>query len=392
MTSIRNTNEQLNIVQVISHNAQPLPSHKGGTEKAVYELTEELVRRGHDVTLFAPLGSQSSAKLITYSEDLTDQTLADYVLNRLPQNVDIIHDHSFHSSLGLAKPNVPTVCTIHLPVKQQVDHPVYVSQRAKEIMGNNRGYCVYNGINTNEYEFSTKKDDYLLFLGRVIRDKGVLEAIDVAEKTGKRLIIAGPIKAPAFFKKEVKPRISKNPNIRFVGAVDGKQKQRLLKHAQCLLFPILWEEPFGFVMIEALACGTPVLALKKGSVPEVLAGFPQLICRSVDEMAQKVKRSVYPSSAKLRKYVVDRFTNQKMTEEYLKIYEHVMTKWKGTIQRKMTAKRQPTTKRKLTTAKRRFAAQRKTIVKRKLLVNRMVKINRKMPTRRKSLSKQKIQR
>lgn len=365
MPSNQESNRRLKIVQVISPNAQPLPSHKGGTEKAVYELTEELVRRGHDITLFAPPGSRSSAKLITYSGNLTHDGLADFVLDRLPRNVDVIHDHSFRSSLGLRKPSVPTVCTIHLPVKQQVEHPVYVSKRARQLMGNNRGYCVYNGINPDEYEFSADKHDYLLFLGRIIRNKGILQALDIAERTGKRLIIAGPIKAPSFFKKEVEPRIAKNPKIRFVGAVDGKEKQKLLKHAQCLLFPILWEEPFGFVMVEALACGTPVLALKKGAVSEVLSGFPQLICNSVDEMVQKIKRPDYPAPSALRKYVVNRFTNKKMTEEYLKIYHEVM-------------------------AGRNVTAKRNVVAKRKLSVRRGMKFNRKVPVSRKLGARRKL--
>ncbi|MFM9277579.1 glycosyltransferase family 4 protein [Paenibacillus jiagnxiensis] len=376
MPSNQDSKRRLKIVQVISPNAQPLPSHKGGTEKAVYELTEELVRRGHDITLFAPRGSRSNAKLITYPGNLTHEGLADFVLDRLPKNVDVIHDHSFRSSLGLRKPNLPTVCTIHLPVKQQVDHPVYVSKRARQLMGNNRGYCVYNGINPDEYQFSTEKHDYLLFLGRIIRNKGILQALDIAEKTGKRLIIAGPIKAPSFFKKEVEPRISKNPKIRFVGAVNGKEKQKLLKHAQCLLFPILWEEPFGFVMVEAMACGTPVLALKKGAVSEVLSDFPQLICNSVDEMIQKIKRPDYPAPSDLRKHVVNRFTNKKMTEEYLKIYHEVMA------ERNVTAKRKLTEKRKIT-AKRNVVAKRKLSVRRSMKVNRKVPVSRKLRARRK---------
>ncbi|MDP4096344.1 glycosyltransferase family 4 protein [Paenibacillus sp. P96] len=330
--SKQHTKTRLKIVQVISPSAQPLPSNKGGTEKAVYELTEELVRRGHDVTLFAPAGSKSSAKLITYTGTgiLTRRGLANFVQRRLPENVDIIHDHSFRSVLGLKNLSIPTVCTIHLPVKQQVRYPVYVSRRARKIMGKNRGYYVYNGINLDEYEYSTQKHDYLLFLGRIIRQKGILEAIDIAEKTGKSLVIAGPVKNPLFFQKEVKPRISKNPNISYVGAVGGKKKQDLLKHAQCLLFPTLWEEPFGFVMIEAMACGTPVLALNNGSVPEVLSDFPHMICSSVDEMIRKVKRPAYPAPSALRKYVDSRFTNARMTKQYLKIYREVIERWDST--------------------------------------------------------------
>lgn len=319
-------NKRLTIVQVISNypNAQPVPSIKGGTEKIVYELTEELVRRGHKVYLFAASGSRSRARLITYPRGLRHEGIAQFVLGRLPERVDIIHDHTFRSALGTIHPKLPTVCTVHIPVKRHVKYPVYVSKRARQQMGGNRGFYVYNGINPGEYEFSTEKHSYLLFLGRIIRNKGVLHAIEVAEKTGKKLIIAGPVKASKFFRLEVKPRIRRNPNIHYVGPVGGKRKQQLIKNAECVLFPSLWEEPFGIVMVESMACGTPVLALRKGAVPEVLSGFPGLICSSVSEMALKAVQKNYPSPHMLRAYVHKHFTNKKMTDRYLRIYNRII--------------------------------------------------------------------
>lgn len=323
--------KKLTIVQVISNypKAQPLPSIKGGTEKIVYELTEELVRRGHKVYLFTALGSRSKAKLITYPKGLRHESIARFVMNRLPERTDIIHDHTFRSALGITNPKIPTVCTVHIPVKRRVKYPVFVSKRARLLMGNNKGFYVYNGINTREYEFSTDKHSYLLYIGRIIRNKGVLQAIQVAEKTGKTLIIAGPVKASKFFQREVKPRIQKNRNIRYVGPVGGKMKQQLIKHAECVLFPTLWEEPFGLVMVESLVCGTPVLALRNGAVPEVLSGFPNLICNTVSEMVVKVRQKKYPSPHILREYVHKRFTNKKMTDSYLRIYYEVIQRESG---------------------------------------------------------------
>ncbi|MDD9268750.1 glycosyltransferase family 4 protein [Paenibacillus sp. GCM10023248] len=321
--------KRLHIVQVISNypDAQKLPpTNQGGTEKVVHELTESLVRKGHKVILFAAKGSRTRARLIPFPKGLRDAGIGGYVLRKLPPRVDVIHDHTFTSALGTRKLRIPTVCTMHLPVRQRVKHPVYVSRRAKMVMGNNRGYFIYNGINPNEYEFSSKKSDVMVFMGRILREKGVLHAIEIAEKTNRKLIIAGPVKDAALFRKEIMPRIRSNPNIKFVGPVGGRRKQKLLKHASCLLFPTVWEEPFGLVMIEAMACGTPVIALNHGAVPEVMAGFPELICRSVPEMIAKVKQGRFPEPAALRRYVIRRFSTSRMTNRYLAVYRKAMKK------------------------------------------------------------------
>ncbi|MBD0379033.1 glycosyltransferase family 4 protein [Paenibacillus sedimenti] len=318
---------RLKIVQVISNipdAGRIPPTNQGGTEKVVYELTEELVRRGHDVTIFAARGSRSSARLIPIPAGLRDEGIARFVLSRMPQGVDIIHDHTFSSALGRRQLRIPTVCTLHLPVKQRVKHPVYVSKRAQIVMGKSRGDYVYNGVKPSEYEFSSDKRSFLLFIGRILREKGILHAIEIAERTNKKLIIAGPIKDRELFRKEIAPRIRRNPRIHYVGPVGGSKKQLLLKRASCLLFPTLWEEPFGLVMIEAMACGTPVIALNNGAVSEVLAGFPQLICRSVPEMIRKVNVGKYPSPEVLRRYVTERFTTSKMTSKYIQIYLKAM--------------------------------------------------------------------
>ena len=139
------------------------------------------------------------------------------------------------------------------------------------------GFFVYNGIDLNEYQFSDVKEDYLLFLGLLNWHKGINYAIDVAEKTNQKLIIAGPIFNWTYYTKEIEPRIKNNPNIQYVGEVGGQQKQDLLKKAKCFLFPTSWEEPFGLVMIEAMACGTPVLAFPNGAVPRSYARTSQIL-------------------------------------------------------------------------------------------------------------------
>ncbi len=318
---------RLRIVQVISNypNAWPIPPfNQGGTEKVVSELTNELVRKGHQVYVFAARKSRSLAEVIHYPRGIRDRGIRKFVLKRMPDRIDVIHDHTFTSTIGRAKTKIPTVCTMHLPVKHRVKNPVYVSRRARKVMGRNKGYFVYNGVLPSEYEFSSRKKGYLLFIGRVLREKGVLHAIEIAERTNKRLIIAGPIKDKALYRNQIAPRIRKNPKIKYVGAVGGKRKQNLLKYADCLLFPTIWEEPFGLVMIEAMICGTPVVALRNGAVPEVLQGFPDLICNSVNDMVRRVKRNRFPSPSVLRRYVRSRFTVNQMTKGYVRIYRQII--------------------------------------------------------------------
>lgn len=319
----------LRIVQVVSNapDAYPVPPvDQGGTEKVVYELTEELVKRGHQVYLYAARGSSSSAKLIPYPSHIHANNIGKYVRSTLPPRVDIIHDHTFNSAISRIERRIPTLCTQHITRNYGVPHSVYVSKRALEVIGKNKGFHVYNGIDPNQYEFSEEKRDYLLFIGRIIREKGIMEAIDVAERSGQKLIIAGPLKDKELYENEIQPRIKGNSNIEYVGTVGGKQKQELIKHARCVLFPILWEEPFGLVMIEAMACGTPVIALANGSVPEIMAGFPNLICTTVDEMVQKVLNEPLPDPYALRDYVTRHFTNELMADRYLEIYEKIRRK------------------------------------------------------------------
>lgn len=322
---------RLRIVQVISNYpyAQPVPSFRGGTEKVVHDVTESLVKRGHDVTLFAALGSRTGARLIAYPRGLKASGIADFVLRRLPPGTDIIHDHTFRSQLGRRKRPVPVVCTIHMPESHRVAYPVYVSQRARQLFGRGRGFYIYNGIDPAAYPLVRRKRGYLLFIGRLVREKGVLQAIEVAERTGSRLLIAGPVKDARFFRNELAPRLASNRHIRYIGEVSGTRKTSVIGHAKCVLFPVQWEEPFGLVMIEAMACGTPVLALRRGSVPEVLAGFPYLICGSVAEMARKALTGRFPPPAALRRYVASRFSRKRMIDRYLAVYRAIIRREGG---------------------------------------------------------------
>ena len=322
---VANLHKPLKIVQVAPDVYPVPPENYGGIEIVVYELTEQLVKMGHEVYLYAPEGSKTSAKLIPYMHKTKNDSgsIADYVIKTLPQGVNIIHDHTLNSALGKRDLQIPTVCTIHGTINYRVKYPVFVSKRALEVIGGNHGFYVYNGLNLIEYEYSEEKQDYMLYLGRLDKYKGLDYALEVAEKTKKRLIIAGPVHDTGYYTREVEPRIKNNTNIEYIGPVGGTKKQEIIKHAECLLFPTSWEEPFGLVMIEAMACGTPVLAFANGAVPEVLRDFPEMLCRSTEEMAEKTMKSVYPDPAALRKYALSRFTSEKMAEGYAEIYEKV---------------------------------------------------------------------
>lgn len=311
----------LSIIQVISPVCSPVSAvDTAGTEKIVYEITQELVKRGHKVVLYAPKGSKVSAKLVPFPKYFEDRHLPAFIRKTRPSKVDLIHDHTFSSIVRLRKMGIPVLPTHHLPTNKEFHDSVYVSRTARGNAGA-KGQVVHNGINPDEYEYSEGKDDYLLFIGRILPDKGVIHAIEVAERNNQKLIIAGPIKDEEYFRNILVPRIDNNENIHYIGAVAGKQKQDLLKRARCVLFPSIWKEPFGLVLIEAMISGTPVLALNNGAALEVLEGFPQLVCNSIDELAHKALHESFPPPHVLREYVLTKFTTSTMVDQYITLYE-----------------------------------------------------------------------
>lgn len=304
------------------------PQNYGGIERMIYSLIEESVKRGHEVYLYAREGSVTGAKLIAYQHPPGHpESIAEFVLNTLPDKVDVIHDHTHLSIIGRKRLDVPTICTIHDSLNNEIEHPVYVSYRALDVIGKNKGYFVYNGIEVKDYPLQDKKEDYLLFLGVLSPHKGIQQALDVAEKSKVRLIIAGPVFNHEYFRDEIEPRIQAMPHVEYVGEVGGAYRLQLLQHAKCLVFPTSWEEPFGLVMIEAMACGTPVLAFANGAVPEVLKGYPSLICESVDQMLEKLQNLHY-EGAQLRSYVENYFSNEKMADGYFDVYEKAIQRHK----------------------------------------------------------------
>lgn len=313
------------VIVQISPYIIPLPG-SGGLERIVYNLSIGLEKQGHEVYVYAVAGSKGGGIVIPYGHRWERWEMKEFVLNTLPDDTDIIHDHTHDLIFGQDELNIPVVSTIHTEwsLNEPVRTPVYVSQtKLKQSVHRDRGYYVHNGIDIDQYEISTKKQDYLLFLGRIDREKGVEDAIRVAELSGMRTIIAGPPWDGELLA-ELMPRIRNNPNIEYIGEVHGTDKQKLLKHAKWLLFPTACEEQFGLVMIEAMACGTPVAAYRKGAIPEVLEGFPAFLCDNVYEMANKVLGESTYSPRRLREYVKNKYTLEMMAEKYSHIYYDVL--------------------------------------------------------------------
>lgn len=306
----------------------PLPG-SGGLERVVYNLSIAQAEQGHEVYVYGLAGSRSGGIVIPYGHRWNNWNIKEYILKTMPDDTDVIHDHTHDLVLGREDVDVPVISTIHTEWSINVDvhYPVYVSQtKLNQSEHRDHGYYVHNGIDLEQYDFSLHKKDYLLFLGRIDWEKGVHGAIEVAERTGMKTIIAGPAWDGDLYQ-EILPRIN-NSNIEYVGEVHGQIKQDLLKHAKWLLFPTACEEQFGLVMIEAMACGTPVLAYPRGAVPEVLEGFPDFLCYDVDEMAEKATTETSVQPEQLRQYVAERFTKERMADSYLAIYEEIINEWR----------------------------------------------------------------
>jgi len=334
---------------------EPVPPRKyGGTELVVYNLAEELTRLGHDVTLFASRDSTTSAKLypcvdkairvLPEARNQVTRTALNYlglakaVVEIRNNHFDIIHNH-FGWQLLLLKDLIdfPIVTTLHgtlLEPTEQYMHGIFKKgpfisiSNAQRRHGPNFEYVatVYNGIQLERFEFNDKPDNYLLFLGRMNPQKGPEYAIQIAKQTKQKLIIAGKIDPvdQAYFEQTVKPLIN-NKQIVFVGEVGHSKKVALLKRAKALLSPIQWDEPFGLTNIEAMAYGTPVLTIGRGSLPEIIEdGVTGYLCKTVKDIAAKVPYIDKLDRVACRQAVEKKFSARQMALNYVAAYERVI--------------------------------------------------------------------
>ena len=321
------------------------PRTYGGTERVVHYLTEELVRQGHAVTLFASGDSQTRAELravvpeaLRLSQQRRDPTawgmLQLAAVAREAENFDIIHFHTDFLHFPLWRHlHTPQVTTLHgrldLPDLQAVyreftDMPVVSISNAQRtpLPMANWVATVYNGVPEDLYNFQPNPGDYLAFLGRMSPEKGAETAIEIARRVGIPLKMAAKVDPvdQAYFDARIRPWLD-HPLIEYVGEVDERGKNALLGGALALLLPIAWPEPFGLVMIEAMACGTPVIAYRRGSVPEVMNdGVTGAIVDGLDEAVAAVERIDRIDRAACRRHFEARFSARRMAEDYLRVY------------------------------------------------------------------------
>jgi glycosyltransferase involved in cell wall biosynthesis len=324
------------------------PKYYGGTERVVSYLTEELVRQGHDVTLFASGDSETRAHLVVgchrslrLDKHCVDQMahhvlMLEHVLQRA-RDFDVVHFHLDYMHFPLSRREAfPQLTTLHgrldIPDLQPLyrefsDMPVVsisMSQRAPlpgaRWLGN-----VYHGLPTDLYHFNEKPGQYMAFLGRISPEKRVDRAIEIARHTGVPLKIAAKVDDVDrdYFENYIRP-LMQDPLIEYLGEIGTGEKDEFLGCASALLFPIDWEEPFGLVMIEALACGTPVIAYRRGSVSEVIEdGRSGFIVEDFAGAIDAVSRVPKLSRLECRKVFEERFTSARMAADYIRLYRQV---------------------------------------------------------------------
>jgi glycosyltransferase involved in cell wall biosynthesis len=343
-----NGHRSLRIAQVAPLHESVPPQLYGGTERIVSYLTEELVAAGHDVTLFASGDSRTSGRLVVCCErslrlaDCAETTvwhmmMLEHVARRA-RDFDIVHFHIDYLHFPVSRrEQYSHVTTLHgrldlpdcLPLFESfTDMPVVSisdAQRAPLPWISWQG-TVHHGFPEDLYRLEPRQGDYLAFLGRISPEKRLDRAIEIAGRAGYPLLVAAKVDRAdrAYFNDRIKPLL-RHSHVEFLGEIGERDKQVLLGGALALLFPIDWPEPFGMVMAESLACGTPVIAWRCGSVPEVLDhGVTGFICDDIDQAVRAVDRVHELSRVTCRRVFEQRFTAARMMRDYASIYRRIL--------------------------------------------------------------------
>lgn len=323
------------------------PSGYGGIESMCADLTDGLLALGVDVTLIGvgtngtgarfvqTLAEPQFARLGNTMPDALHAAALPAILTEL--GVDLVHDHSFLGPLAAAGRTVPTLVTAHGPVDGELGRYYHAMGSAIDLVAISRSQqssapwlnwagVVHNAVRVADFPFRSEKSDFALFLGRLSPDKGLITAITAATCAGVDLVVAAKASEEAerqYFEDEIRPRLG--PTIHWIGEVDRCAKRTLLAHARCLLFPIAWAEPFGMVMIEALACGTPVVALRRGSVSEIVRdGVTGWVRDDPAQLPEALLRVGELAPAACRTDALDRFDVDRMAHGYLRVYQGLL--------------------------------------------------------------------
>lgn len=339
----------MKIAQLVYNLYRVFPSSNNAIYGHVGHLCNRLVDNNHEVTLFAAGNSETKARLESVYK--TSFNLADKLSERQRRhynqlliskcynqsnNFDIIHTHfTLFSTYYSGLVNIPTLISIHSPIDKEIKpflkfykNNYYVSfslAQRKQMPELNWVANIYHGVDTKKFAFNPKPKDYLLYLGRITEEKGVHYAIEAAQAANMKLIIAGlSYPTEGYWHEKIEKHID-GVNIRYVGQANLEQKIQYLKNAKAVLFPSQYNEVFGLVMIEAMACGTPVIAWKNGSVPEVIKNRKTgYIVKSVEEMVKAINKIDKISREETRKRAEDFFSIEKMVAGYEKVYAKII--------------------------------------------------------------------
>lgn len=342
----------MKIAQLAPNVERVPPITYGGIELVVSSLTETLIERGHELTLFASGNSQTAARLVSVTDTplrttanvLTRQWQAFDIksllkLKEMQNEFDIVHNHMGYQALPyLDQLRCPVLSTNHNPIKPY-NLPIYLDYRHLPYVAISNAFkqsnypeqlnylaVVYNGIDLTKFAINlSDKRSYLLFLGRIGKDKGTAEAIDIAQAVNLPLKIAGKVDETdnPYFEKLVQPRLGSD--VEYIGEVDHKTKVDLLQKAIAVVYPIAFDEPFGLVMVESLACGTPVMSLNRGSVSEILVDNETgIVAHSKDELINRFHQIANIRPELCRARVQNLFSKDSMVDNYEKIYENLV--------------------------------------------------------------------